>query len=132
MLQQATEQALCRTLRVGERYEADPYDGLGRLTVLRAAAGLAAGAAVAAVGKHGFSFFHSAARAARHPKHVYVGAWSLAGGFWGMSGTAHVASVSLNARAAWGEALGGEAAPADLKAQVAASAAQARKGGEDR
>lgn len=105
-LQQASEHGLLQMLRLGERHDPDPYERLAHVSAVRCLAGIAAGAAVAAVGRHGFSYYHAAAGAARHPRAVYMGAWTAAGGVFGLSATPLVEGVARAAQAGWAQATG--------------------------
>lgn len=106
VLQQLTEHGALQALRLGERFDPDPYERLSHLATVRVLSGLAAGAAVASLGKHGFSFYHATTKAAKHPRHVYTGAWALTGGFLGLNATPLIESVTRTAMRGWNEALG--------------------------
>jgi hypothetical protein len=105
-LEQLTEHGALQMLHLGERHDPDPYERLSHVATVRVLSGLAAGAAVAALGKHGFSFYHAVHKAAKHPRHVYTGAWALTGGFLGLNATPLIESVTRSAMKGWNEALG--------------------------
>ena len=140
VLQQLTEHGALQALRLGERFDPDPYERLSHLATVRVLSGLAAGAAVAALGKHGFSFYHATTKAAKHPRHVYTGAWALTGGFLGLNATPLIESVTRTAMRGWNEALGTpppavpNAAPVQrrLAAAPPSPAAQPPQDGESR